>query len=443
MTMLLKLLRPSLIKRFFTSVREEGWGPAFGKARIYLGIVGRDRGRSAVPVLHNEPVNTDHQYSDKIWQTLAQEGAFHVTTPSTALRKKRQIALIADLNLPQCRKYRVEQIAEFWRARGVEVIYSHYQDVPRSMGSLQNATHLMFYRIQNMPICSMYFYEARRLKLPVLYDIDDPLFSVSAYETYENMKGLPASMKAHFLSEAPKYLDAMNCSDVISVSTPGMVEHTKLYTQRPVYMRRNFADETTLSAGAMASSAAPKKNKDDKLFRAAFASGSQGHEVDFALIEEQVVEFLKGAQNRRLLILGHFDLDLLPSQLRNRVEAHKFTNYQGYLETLATADCAMMPLTDDIFNRCKSGVRVIDASAVSVPSIVGPVGDMAQLVRDGQTGFVAKTPKDWLSALNKLAKDKASAASMGHDARSDLETKWSGSADDHIFDPELIDWVEQ
>ena len=36
----------------------------------------------------------------------------------------------------------------------------------------------------------MYLYEARRLRLPVLYDLDDPLFSISAYETYENMKGI-------------------------------------------------------------------------------------------------------------------------------------------------------------------------------------------------------------------------------------------------------------
>ena len=53
----------------------------------------------------------------------------------------------------------------------------------------------MFYRGLNTPLFSMYFYEARRLRLPVLYDLDDPLFSVSAYETYANMKALPETTR--------------------------------------------------------------------------------------------------------------------------------------------------------------------------------------------------------------------------------------------------------
>ncbi|WP_299193761.1 glycosyltransferase [uncultured Litoreibacter sp.] len=441
--MLQKLLRPTLVKRFFECVRDEGWGAALRKTRTYGGIVLRNAGRSALNFGHRGPVNSDHKYYNKIWRTLAQENAFHVTSASKALRKGRQIAIVADMNLPQCTKYRVEQLAEFWRSRGVEVNYSHYLDVPRSINIMQNATHLVLYRIQNMPTCSMYMYEARRLGLPVLYDIDDPLFSVSAYETYENMTALDPKLKDHFLSEAPKYLDVMNGSDVISVSTPGMVDHAKLYTRRPVYMRRNFADQATLSAGAATLAATPEKGSNDGAFRVAFASGSQGHEVDFAQIEQQVIGFLEGSRDRRLTILGHFDLTRLPEGLRDRVDAHKFTDYAGYLETLATVDCAVMPLTDDIFNRCKSAVRVIDASSVAVPSIVGPVGDMAQMVRHGETGFIAETPQDWTDALTQLANDKAAANRMGQLARQDLETRWSGSGAAHIIDPELLAWVEE
>jgi glycosyltransferase involved in cell wall biosynthesis len=436
------LLNLSLFKRFFTSMREEGAAVALHKARVYAGILWRNRGRSSLFAPSGGALNRDHHYCNKIWQTLAQTEAFHVSAAPATHRRARKIALIADLNLPQCRKYRVEQAAEFWRAQGVEVTFSHYLDVPRSISALQDATHLMLYRLQSLPLTSMYMYEARRLKLPVLYDLDDPLFSVSAYETYQNMTALEPALKTHFLSEAPKYLDMMNGADIISVSTPGMAAHAREYTQRPVYVRRNFADTSTLSLGRANISATVREKADATApFRVAFASGSHGHEMDFAVIEAAIVGFLAAGTNRFLTILGHFDKDLLPVALRNQVEMHPFADYPRYLELLAAVDCAVMPLADDQFNRCKSAVRVIDAASVAVPSIVGTVGDMAAMVRHGETGLIAKSSQDWRAALEKLAADRVAARRMGETARFDLETQWAGSPEPHIISPELLDWV--
>lgn len=437
--LLRRFFRLSLVRRFIASVREEGAGAALRKARAYTGMRLRGFTPSMLAGGGHGRINRDEKYLAGIWQTLAREGAFHVQTPPAHVAKRRKIALIGDLNLPQCRKYRIEQLAEFWQGRGVDVEYAHYTDVPRCVAIMQDATHLMEYRLQIMPVTTMYRYEARRLRLPVLYDLDDPLFSVSAYETYENMKALPASMKAHFVSEAPKYLEMMNGADIVTVSTPGMADHTRLLTPRPVHVRRNFADSTTLEAGRRAMGGS---GPGDGLFRVCFASGSQGHEVDFAQIGDQVIEFLSRDDSRRLMILGHFDTKLLPEGLRGRVETHGFSTYEAYLATLAQADCTVTPLTDDIFNRCKSAVRVIDAASVGVPSVVGTVGDMANMVRHAETGFVAETPQGWLDALESLAREKGTAAAMGQAARTDLETRWAGSDAAHIIDPEVIDWVQ-
>ena len=440
-----KLFRPALIKRFFAAIREEGFGQAFRKARIYLGMIFRGEGRTAVSEVQHHvsgPVNTDHLYLNRIWQQLARHEAFHISTAPSILNRRRKIALIADMNLPQCRKYRVEQLAEFWQAHDVDCAYSHYQDVPRATHILEDATHLFEYRLQTMPVTEMYRYEARRLKLPVLNDLDDPLFSVSAYETYQNMNAVEPWLKDHFISEAPKYLSMMNGADILTMSTPGLVEHAMEYTRRPVYLRRNFADKATLNDGVKAMKAAGSGGSKDKLFRVAFASGSRGHEVDFALIQDQVATFLDGAKNRRLMIIGHFDEALLPEAFKGRVEAHPFTTYDNYLITLAKADCAIMPLTDDLFNVCKSAVRVIDAASVGVPSLVNTVSDMANVVIDGETGFVARTEDDWGTALNTLARDRKRAAAMGAAARKDLETNWSANSDAHVIAPEVLEWVK-
>lgn len=438
--MIQKLLRPDLVNRFRQSVRDDGWHAAMTKARRYSKLAVLGWGTSSHTAPSHGGIRYDDQYCARIWRVLAREGAFHLSSPPAVRRTSRHIALIADMNLPQCRKYRVEQLAEFWRSRGVDVTYSHYQDVARGVNSLQTATHLILYRTPHTPTCSMYMYEARRLRLPILYDIDDPLFSVSAYETYQNMDAVDHAMKAHFCAEAPKYLDAMNCADAVSVSTPGLVEHAKLYTQRPVFLRRNFADIATLEAGAAAMRHAPAKVKKDG-FTVAFASGSLGHEIDFALIERQLAAFLNSGADRRLVILGHFEKDRLPASIKNKVATYAFTNYADYLERLAQADCAVMPLADDTFNRCKSAVRVLDASAVAIPSIVGSVGDMANVVAHGKTGFIAHTEADWAAFLQKLMADRTACAAMGAAAREDVERRWSGSREECIIDPQLMQWV--
>lgn len=428
------------IARFIAAVRQEGWRAAFCKLRAYVAMRRAGYGRSALPDPGHAPAPHPEQHLNAFWREIARKEAFHVSQPPAATTRRRRITMIGDLNLPQCRKYRVEQLAELWQAHGVEYDYSHYEDVPRAISLLEGATHLMLYRTQNGPLNSMYLYEARRLRLPVLYDLDDPLFSVSAYETYENMKALPEAMKAHFVAEAPRYLDAMNMADIVTVSTPGMREHARLYTNRPVFFRRNFADSATFAA---ADAALARTTRDPQApFRVAFASGSQGHEMDFAVMGDEMAEFLAADPNRQLVILGHFNPELLPEKLRGQAEVHPFTDYDGYLAALATVDCAVMPLTDDAFNRCKSAVRVIDAAAVAVPSIVTTIGDMANVVRDRETGRVLQPGDSWRAALEAMAEDRAATAELGRAARADLERRWRGDRDGlPVIEPEILKWV--
>lgn len=431
-----QMARPAHLHRFATAVKQDGLRHAVAKAQGFLAMQWRGSAHTVLRDAASAPATAPH-YLHGVWQQLAAGDAFHVGPPG-GTGQHRFVAIIGDLNLPQCRKYRVEQLADFWHAQGVSTGFSHYEDLPRVTRLLSQATHVIEYRLPSTPLTEMLRYEARRLRLPILYDIDDPLFSVSAYETYGNMAAIDPWLKQHFLSEAPKYLSMMNGADMVSVSTPGLARHAALYTSRPVHVRRNFADAATLASGAKARAV---RKRPDGLFRVAFASGSQGHEVDFAEITDAVETFVTEAPNRRLLVLGHVDTSALSPALGSRLETVPFSTYDNYLVALAQADCAVMPLADDTFNHCKSAVRVIDAAAVSVPCIVGHVGDLAQMVEAGSTGYVAKTSGDWLTHLRALAKDTDATAAMGTRARQSLEAHWSGAQPDRIIDPEILEWV--
>ncbi|MEL6806798.1 MAG: glycosyltransferase [Pseudomonadota bacterium] len=430
--------RLSHLRRFGTAVRQDGWRLAIAKARHFLGMQWRGSAHTALRET-TDPSHHSRHYLHGMWQQLARGDSFHVSAPRCD-PDHRFVAIIGDLNLPQCRKYRVEQLAGFWHAQDVECEFAHYEDLPRVTRLLSQATHVIEYRLPATPLTEMLRYEARRLRLPILYDIDDPLFSVSAYETYGNMGAIDPGMKQHFVAQAPKYMSMMNGADMISVSTPGLARHAALYSTRPIHVRRNFADPVTLDAGARAHAGRPAK---DGAFRVAFASGSKGHEADFAEIADSVEAFVMAAPKRRLLLLGHIDKAALSKGLLARTDAVPFSTYENYLAVLARADCAVMPLADDLFNQCKSGVRVIDAAAVSLPCIVGPVGDMASMITHDKTGYIARSPDDWIRHLNALAETPNLASRMGEAARTTLETEWSGQARAQIIEPEILEWVRQ
>jgi len=200
-------------------VRQEGWRAAVRKAARLLLLALRGHSPSEIARITGQQAGGSHTLTG-FWREMARGEAFHVKAAPAILRRRRRIAVIGDLNLPQCRKYRVEQLQELWQVGGAELDYAHFQDTPRAISILQTATHLLLYRLRSSDLAGMYLYEARRLRLPVVYDIDDPLFSVPAYETYGNMEAVDPGLKQHFVEEAPGYLEVMNGCDAVSLSTP-------------------------------------------------------------------------------------------------------------------------------------------------------------------------------------------------------------------------------
>ncbi|MDU8946713.1 glycosyltransferase family protein [Ovoidimarina sediminis] len=442
MSVALKALRPARLRRFGAVWRDEGLTQALGRARTHLRLMRTGQGVSevaqqAAPLSapgHPAPPPPRFAFAP-VWRDLARGAAFHLSAAPATLSSRRRVAMIGDLNLPQCRKYRVEQMDEICSGLDAGYRFAHYEDLPRCREILQEATHLMLYRLRRCDLTTMYLYEARRLRLPVLYDIDDPLFSVSAYETYSNMAAVAEAEKAHFVAEAPLYADAMNMSDLVSVSTPGLAEHARAHTARPVLVRRNFADRATLEAGRRAMAMRPARTG----FTVAMASGSRGHDADLMTIRDALCRFLQGGVERRLLLLGHLDGGMFPDAFAGQIRCRPFAGYDAYLAALAEADCTVLPLTDDAFNRCKSAVRAIDAAAVGVPALVADVGDLAAVVEDRRTGCVVRS--DWAEALTALAEAPAEAARMGRAARAHLERAWGAAVRAPVADAALAEWI--
>ncbi len=80
---------------------------------------------------------------------------------------------------------------------------------------------------------------------------------------------------------------------------------------------------------------------------------------------------------------------------------------------LASAHIGIAPLPDNPFTRGKCGLKVLQYMAAGLPVIASPTGVNQEMVESGVSGQLATTQQEWLTAIQRLARDEALRKRMG------------------------------
>lgn len=91
---------------------------------------------------------------------------------------------------------------------------------------------------------------------------------------------------------------------------------------------------------------------------------------------------------------------------------------------IAAADIGISWLPDDSWSRGKCGLKVLQYMAAGLPVVANPVGVQTEMVRHGETGFLAETADQWVRALQRLAEDAELRQRMGRAARLRVEADY-------------------
>jgi glycosyltransferase involved in cell wall biosynthesis len=95
---------------------------------------------------------------------------------------------------------------------------------------------------------------------------------------------------------------------------------------------------------------------------------------------------------------------------------------------IASADIGIAWMPDDLWSRGKCGLKVLQYMAAGLPVVANPVGVHTELVRHGETGFLAETPEQWLEALGRLAHDPGLRRHLGGAGRRLVESGYGVAA---------------
>jgi len=364
------------------------------------------------------------EYSD--WVSRNQQ---KLTEPSKAadVFTRDKIALVADLGLPQCKKYRVMQKYEAFRNAGILVSFSNWLDQTRCLSMLQTATHVVFYRVPQHKFTQAYLDEARRLGLKVIYEIDDPIFDLDVYSENSGLDFLSKKEKAGLLESAADYAAFMQKCDYMIASTPGLQDLMSRRFAVTSVLWRNLVDAETREAAKITNelrklNTAP--SHDNSTFVLGYMSGSRAHEANFRTISSQIAKIMGAYENIRFKIVGHLELGKEFEPFKDRIDKVPFVSYDIYIRELGGVNLNLVPLTIDGFNECKSAIRYLEASLLKIPTLVSSVGDFKSIIDNGQNGFLLESYDDWYEKMVEFIKYPDKAKAMGEAAFSNVEERY-------------------
>lgn len=251
---------------------------------------------------------------------------------------------------------------------------------------------------------------AKAYKIPLVVDTDDDVQAVRpfnpGYTSYN-----PDSDNVAF---NVKLMSIPHLS-AITTSTEHLKERHLKY-KKPVYTVPNSIDLETRSF--------PKK-KPNKRIRIGWL-GSACHWENLQIIQQAVKDIVANYPEVEFVYTNLYG-DIWgqpPEEVENRVipacqlisckgERHascnkSYVTFDKYAKQTNSfnLDIGLAPLHDNLFNRSKSNLRVLEYWADHVAVIASPVRPYSETIKNGVNGFLAKEKMDWYKMMEKLILDE-------------------------------------
>lgn len=95
------------------------------------------------------------------------------------------------------------------------------------------------------------------------------------------------------------------------------------------------------------------------------------------------------------------------------------------LSELSSMDIGVMPLPDDEWAKGKCGLKGLQYMAMSIATVMSPVGVNTGIIRDGENGFLASGDEEWVNKLSLLIQDTALRNRLGEEGRRTVVEQFS------------------
>lgn len=341
------------------------------------------------------------------------------------------VVMLADVEPPQCWHYRVQQKRQAFAARGIPFVVVLPTSSAEVLSSVQLASLLIVYRQPMSVLLREVLDEARRLRIPVVYEADDIVYRQDLVAANPNLATLPKDLRAAVIAGAADYAEALAACDGVLSSTQSLANDMAAHLGHPtagVAVVENGIDAGMWSIARgidhdLATGKIPRGVEGQVVI--GYGSGSRAHDADLSLAAPALARVLAEQAHVQLRLFGPVAPPPELARFHDRIERVPILPQGEYLWEFAHADIALAPLLDVPFNHFKSQVKYAEAGLIRLPLVASPTV-YANYIDHGRTGFIASTEAEWYEVLSTLVADAALRDSVGAAAREDIE-RWDVS----------------
>jgi len=337
-----------------------------------------------------------------------QDAFWNETLTSISDYKGQRVLIIAELSIPQCKKYRVDQKVEMLQVLGYETDVISWTQYNKARNLLQLASLVFFYRVPAEESVLSLVEECHRLRLKTIFDVDDLIFDEALLKTNINIQNLPKKIQTQVFSGAKTYKKAMSSMDYCSASTPVLAEYMTKHSEHESFVIPNALDNQLLLL-----SKEDKPFKDDTIITIVYGSGTSTHDVDFQEVASALFTILSKYPNVRLIIHGTLTLPENFYALKSQIKEIPFMEASHYYQALNGYDINIAPLEASIFNDAKSNIKYLEASIFKVPTIASNVAEYRAAIKEGENGYLASNEAEWVAAFERLIESKTLREEIG------------------------------
>ena len=327
----------------------------------------------------------------------------------------KSIAIVGNVDLPQCRFYRIDQKLEQLEIAGYSVkLYDCRHQLGDFIREIYEFEVVIFYRVPASPRVIKAIENANEFGLLTFYEIDDLIFDGFQYPTsYESYGGqITRDEYIGLCLGVPLFAQAMSmCAYGIASTTPLAQEMSKYVTTGRVFTHRNAFGSKHDAYRTFRR----RTHSSDRVI-IFYGSGTKAHKEDFEeLVVPALAEIVRRYRSRiSIVIVGYVTItEQLRSIRENITLFDAIWNVEDYWKLLSEVDINIAVLKPSLMADCKSEIKWLEAAMFAIPSVVSRTATHAEVIDDGVSGLLCGTQAEWITAIDRLVCDASFRQGMG------------------------------
>lgn len=250
----------------------------------------------------------------------------------------------------------------------------------------------------------------------VWYECDDDLFS--PFVVQQQHQGIAKGKTlAQLEEERTSSAWAMAQCDGVTVTTQRLAAVVRQYTDTPVVVIPNAIDVDWFTAVQQ------HGTREVPGLTIGWAGGNRP-DGDLKLMAQAWGRIAERHPDVTFVLIGHQPWVVSEYVPEHRIKRLPWREQTEYPLSLVNVDIACCPLENRPFNRCKSGIKVMEAG-LSGSAVVASPTVYDKFVTDGTNGRIAEDVDDWEEALSTYVEHEEYRRETARHLKADVLAKWS------------------